>query len=62
MTTPAVILLLLVAAAVLFAVAWWSSGRVRGRAPSASVRAAGQTEAMKHYRPGGGTPPNLGGG
>jgi hypothetical protein len=44
------------------AAAWWSSGRVRGRAPSDGVRGEAESGAMKHYRPSGGTPPNIGGG
>ena len=56
------VLLAVAVAVVLFGLAWWSSGRARGPAPSAAVRAAGEAEAMKHYRPGGGTPPNIGGG
>jgi hypothetical protein len=43
------------------ALAWWSSGRVRGRAPTGGVRGAAESGAMKHYRPSPPTPPNTGG-
>ena len=46
---------------VLTALAWWSSGRVRGQAPSPGSGGAVENGAMKHYRPSGGTPPGLGG-
>jgi hypothetical protein len=56
MSTLVLALLVAAVTAVLFALAWWSSGRVRGRAPSAAVRATGETEALKRYNPAGGTP------
>jgi hypothetical protein len=53
---------IVVVAVGLVSVAWWSSGRVRGRAPSGGVRGDAESGAMKHYRPPGATPPNIGGG
>ena len=46
---------------VLTALAWWSSGRTRGRAPSPGARGAAENAAMKHYRHSGGNPTGLGG-
>jgi hypothetical protein len=40
-----------VVAVVLFAVAWWTSGRAKGRSLSSSALTKGQTAAMRHYRP-----------
>ena len=44
-------------AVALFALAWWTSGRSRGRAPSVAARASAEAGPMTHYRPSGSVPP-----
>jgi hypothetical protein len=59
-STGVVILLVVVGAAVLFALAWWSSGRSKGRAMRTSgeheaAKGLGTAQGMTHDPPGGHT-------